>query len=295
MLNFGSLNIDLVYGVDHFVQPGETISSNSLEVFNGGKGFNQSIALSRAGMKVYHAGIIGEDGGELLLALKNEGIDVTNVRINKGKTGHALIQVDKTGQNNIILYGGANQSISKDFVDEVLEQFSKGDIIILQNEINNMDYIINQAYEKGMLIAFNPSPINENISSLPMEKIDWFILNEIEAMAITGEKHKDKLAESILKKFPQGKIALTLGEDGVVYLDENEKHSFGIYDVDVKDTTGAGDTFTGYFMANILEGNPIPTVLEKASKASALAISERGASNAIPTKEQVGSSKLKLK
>lgn len=295
MLNFGSLNIDLVYGVDHFVQPGETISSNSLEVFNGGKGFNQSIALSRAGMKVYHAGMVGEDGEELLLALKNEGIDVSNVRVNKGKTGHALIQVDKTGQNNIILYGGANQCISKDFVDGVLEQFSKGDIIILQNEINNMDYIINQAYEKGMLIAFNPSPINENISLLPMEKINWFILNEIEGMAISGEDNKDKVAESILKKYPEAKVALTLGEEGVIYLDKNQQHSFGIYDVEVKDTTGAGDTFTGYFMANIIEGNPIPLALERASKASALAISERGASNAIPTKDQVESSNLKLK
>lgn len=295
MLNFGSLNIDLVYGVDHFVQPGETISSNSLEVFNGGKGFNQSIALSRAGMKVYHAGRIGRDGGALLLALKDEGIDVRNVMVDEGKTGHALIQVDKTGQNNIILYGGANQSISKAFVDGVLEQFSKGDIIILQNEINNMDYIINQAYEKGMLIAFNPSPVDENISSLAMEKINWFILNEIEGMAITGENHKDKVAESILKKFPEAKIALTLGEDGVVYLDKDQKDSFGIYDVEVKDTTGAGDTFTGYFMANLIGGNPIPLVLERASKASALAISKRGASNSIPTKDQVESSKLKLK
>lgn len=295
VLNFGSLNIDYVYDVDHFVQPGETISSNNLEIFHGGKGFNQSIALSRAGITVFHAGMIGDDGEELLLALKDEGIDVTNVRICESKTGHAVIQIDKTGQNSIILYGGSNQHISKEFIDEVLDSFSKGDIILLQNEINNIDYIINKAYEKEMFIAFNPSPINGKIGLLPMGKVNWFILNEIEGMAITGETDKNKIAESMLQKFPESKIVLTLGEDGVLYLDKNQRHSFGVYNVKVEDTTGAGDTFTGYFMANLIQGNPIPLVLEKASRASALAISKKGASNAIPTKEQVESHKLQLK
>ncbi|MBC8588954.1 ribokinase [Paratissierella segnis] len=295
VLNFGSLNIDHVYNVDHLVQPGETIASDSLEVFLGGKGFNQSIALARAGCKVFHAGMIGKDGEQLIQVLNNEGVDTENIRVSDSKTGQAIIQVDKLGQNSIIIYGGANQDVKKEFIDHVLENFSEGDIILLQNEISNIDYIMEEAKKKDMHIMFNPSPIDENISLLPLKNVTWFILNELEGMSITGEKDNAKVAWSMLKMFPNAKIILTLGNRGALYVDKDESHSFGVYDIEIKDTTGAGDTFAGFFLASVIEGNSIPISLQRASVASALAISEKGASDSIPTKEKVELHNLILK
>ena len=146
VLNFGSLNLDYVYSVDHILLGGETQSSSGMNVFCGGKGLNQSIALAKAGVPVFHAGMIGEEGGSLREALDNSGVNTEFVRQIPGKSGHTIIQVDKNGQNSILLYSGANRMLTKEFVDEVLDHFEKGDILLLQNEINLLDYIIDQAY-----------------------------------------------------------------------------------------------------------------------------------------------------
>ena len=182
VLCFGSLNIDYTYKVDHFVKKGETLSSDALHVFGGGKGLNQSVALAKAGCEVYHAGAIGEDGLFLLDMLKSSGAKTDYVKILKDeKTGHAIIQNDRSGDNCILLYGGANQAMNKSQVDEVLSHFEKGDYIVLQNEINELTYIVEKAHERGMIIILNPSPMNEKILALPLEVVDYFILNEIEA------------------------------------------------------------------------------------------------------------------
>ena len=134
VLNFGSLNIDYVYSVDHFVQKGETISSSMLNVFSGGKGLNQSVALSRAGVEVYHAGMIGMDGLFLVELLEDAGVDTRYVVRSKDvRTGNAIIQNDSQGDNCIILYGGANQAVSKEMIDNVLKEFGSGDWLVLQN------------------------------------------------------------------------------------------------------------------------------------------------------------------
>ena len=139
VLNFGSLNIDYVYDVDDFVKKGETISSKDLNVFCGGKGLNQSVALAKAGAEVYHAGMIGEDGKFLLDLLKEAGVNIDNVVIRDDiRTGNAIIQRNKSGDNCIILFSGANRSITKDYVDRVLSGFEKGDYIVLQNEISEL-------------------------------------------------------------------------------------------------------------------------------------------------------------
>ena len=148
VLNYGSLNVDYVYSVDHIIVGGETQHSSKLEVFSGGKGLNQSIALAKAGVPVYHAGIVGTDGDILLDACKEAGVNTKYIRRLPVKGGHTMIQVDKNAQNCIILYGGTNQMQTKEFVDEVLADFGEGDYLILQNEINMLDYIIDQAYEK---------------------------------------------------------------------------------------------------------------------------------------------------
>ena len=149
VLNFGSLNLDYVYSVPHIVKPGETMTSNKLEVFPGGKGLNQSIALARAGMDVYQAGAIGEDGKDLLQVCKENNVNTDFIRISPLRTGNAIIQVDEEGQNSIILFHVANRDQNKEFIDHVIDNFSAGDVIVLQNEINLIDYIIDRAYSKA--------------------------------------------------------------------------------------------------------------------------------------------------
>lgn len=292
VLNFGSLNYDNVYSVEHIVKPGETISSAKLELFCGGKGLNQSVALARAGAAVYQAGLIGPDGSLLLDACKENGIDCSYIRTVAEKTGHAVIQVSETGQNSIVLFGGANRQNTKEFVDLVMENFGEGDLILLQNEINLVDYIIEQAYRKKMRIALNPSPFDSSLSTCDFSKVSIFLINEIEGAQITGESEPERILNAILSRYPEAKVVLTLGKSGVVYRDKEHKYMHGTYRVNVVDTTAAGDTFTGYFLESYFSGNTVPEALRVASLASSIAVSKKGASASIPYRADVLQSRL---
>ena len=288
VLNFGSMNVDYVYQVDHMVMPGETQSSSGMDIFLGGKGFNQSVALAKAGVPVYHAGLIGDDGLEFLKAAEDYGMHTDFIKKIDGKSGHTIIQVDKNGQNCILLYGGSNRAITKEFVDSVLDHFEAGDILLLQNEISELDYIIDKAYEKGMQIFLNPSPYDGHLDACDMGKISCFLLNEIEGGQISGgETEPDKIIENILGKYENAKIVLTLGGDGSIYADRNECYHQEIFKVDAVDTTAAGDTFTGYFIAGILNGTPIKEILRMSAVAAGIAVSRPGASPSIPFMDEV--------
>lgn len=288
VLNFGSLNVDYVYQVDHMVMPGETQSSFGMEIFLGGKGFNQSVALAKAGVPVYHAGLIGDDGLAFLDAAKAYGMHTDFIKKIEGKSGHTIIQVDKNGQNCILLYGGSNRAITKEFVDSVLENFEAGDIILLQNEISEMPYIIDKAYEKGMQIFLNPSPYDAYLDACDMSKVSCFFMNEIEGGQISGgETEPDKIIEKVLEKYENAKIVLTLGGDGSVYADKNERHQQEIFKVTAVDTTAAGDTFTGYFIAGIIKGMSIKDTLKMSALAASITVSRPGATPSIPYMKEV--------
>lgn len=293
ILSFGSLNIDYVYTVPHFVKKGETLSAKELNVYTGGKGLNQAIALSRAGLNTYMAGAVGTDGQFLLDNLKEAGVHTEHVKIlQEVRTGNAIIQNDTDGDNCILLYGGANQSITKEQIDEVFADFSKEDYVLLQNEINNLTYIVKKAKQVGMKIILNPSPMNEKIMELPLNQIDYFLLNEVEAIQILQmEEPKEidgKYIGSLLhEKFPEAIIVLTLGGDGSICISKDEYVEQSIYKVDTVDTTAAGDTYTGYFIAGILNGKTIKESMDTASKASAIAVSRQGAAPSIPCVEEV--------
>lgn len=287
LLNFGSLNIDYVYAVDHFVRPGETIRADKMERFCGGKGLNQSVALARAGTPVCHAGKIGKDGAELRRVLADAGVDVTHVMENGDVTGHAVIQVDAQGQNCILLYSGANHDISTELIDTTLAEYGSGDILLLQNEINNLSYIMAKAHEKGIRIALNPSPINDDLLACPLESVTWFILNEIEGNALSGETEPEKIADRLLQRYPHCAVVLTLGRRGVLYRDACITETHGIYHIARVDTTGAGDTFTGFFLSGVCRGLPVAETLRQASVAASLAVSRKGASASIPTLPEV--------
>lgn len=289
VLNFGSLNIDYVYDVEHFVQKGETISSTALKVFSGGKGLNQSVAFSKAGADIYHAGMIGTDGNFLKEILKETGVKVDYVKQSETvRTGNAIIQNDRQGDNCIILYGGANQTISKKFVEEVLQGFESGDWLVIQNEINENPYIVECAHKKGMKVVLNPSPMNEKIFDINLKYVDCFILNEGEAKVLAGnDLQGEELLNELKKKFPHTTIVLTLGERGSVYVDENNTVYQKAYKVKTVDTTAAGDTFTGYFVSGRLQGMPVKQSLELAAKASAITVTGKGAAPSIPWMEDV--------
>jgi ribokinase len=186
ILVFGSLNIDLVFSVDHIVCPGETISSGSLEKSAGGKGANQAAALAKAGTEVYMAGKIGRDGEFLLELLQSYGVHTDYVAMYEGATGQALIQLDRRGQNSIVLYDGGNGAIEAAEIGRVLADFGAGDIILLQNEIPHTGEIIRAARSRGMKICLNPSPYDEKIDALPLNEINLFFVNEIEGAALAG-------------------------------------------------------------------------------------------------------------
>ncbi len=289
ILNFGSLNFDHVYQVDKMVQEGETVSADRYCRHFGGKGLNQSIAIARAGAQVYQAGAIGQDGRDLVDYLKSCGVDTGYISILEEASGHALIQVDNQGQNGIIVFSGANGLISEDMIDRVLEHFSPGDYITLQNETSNIPVLLRKAYEKEMVIFFNPSPIPEDLKQIPFELVDYLFINKSEGATLSGEKDLDKILAVLMNKYPNCSIILTLGSRGVCYVDKENIYTHGIYDMPVVDTTGAGDTFCGFFIACMSRGVPIPKALETASKASSICISREGAAPSIPTIQEVES------
>lgn len=285
--NLGSLNIDYVYRVENFVRPGETVSSTDYNIFPGGKGLNQSVALSRAGANVIHGGIIGNNSEILTDTLKNAGVDISRLKTVDGASGHAIIQVDKKGQNCILLYGGANQMFDESYIDNVLSDARKGDIVLLQNEINALDVIFEKAHSLGLQIAFNPSPFKENINTLPLNYVKWWFCNEIEGQELTGETDPKNIAESMLKKFPDSNLVLTLGKKGALFKSKNKEFLQPIFDIPVVDTTAAGDTFTGFLLAAIMSGKSEEEALLHATKASTLTVSRKGASVSIPTIDEV--------
>ena len=193
VLCFGSLNIDYTYRVPHFVQKGETLAAEEMNVFCGGKGFNQAVAFARAGAETYHAGAIGKDGLFLLDSLKNAGVHTELVAVLEDqKTGCAIIQNDHSGDNCIMLYGGTNRTITREMADRVLEKFGQDDVLVLQNEINEIPYIMEKAHERGMKIVLNPSPMDGAIAAFPLETVDYFFLNQVEACQLLGSENREE-------------------------------------------------------------------------------------------------------
>ena len=282
ILNFGSLNIDYVYAVDHFVSAGETIGSYGMDRNVGGKGLNQSVAFAKAGATVYHAGCVGSEGGFLTDYLGKVGVNTDLVKVVDIPTGNAVIQVDKTGQNCILLFGGANRAVTDAMVDEVLSTLEKGDMVILQNEISQVDYILKKAHELGIVTVLNPSPITDELLNYPLTLVDWFILNEIEGRALTGESLPDAIMDAMRVKFPQARVVLTLGKDGAMYFDADTSASVPAGKGKPVDTTAAGDTFTGYFFTAVSQGKTPEEALVFATRAADITVTRKGAAESIP-------------
>lgn len=287
ILNFGSCNIDYVYSLDHIVLNGETQSAQGMQTFAGGKGLNQSLSLARAGANVYHAGCIGQDGGMLRDILDESGVDTSYLHCVDCKNGHAIIQVSDKGDNCIIICAGSNACIDESLVDSVLSDFGEGDIVVLQNEISCVPYIIEKAYEKGMCVVFNPSPIDATVLSIDLGKLSYVLLNETEARQISGADSAEQALELLCGRYPKLKIVLTLGARGCIFAFGDKRVRQAAFEAQVVDTTAAGDTFTGYFVTQISRGESCERAIRVASAASAIAISRKGAAPSVPYADEV--------
>lgn len=285
VLNFGSLNYDYVYEMEHFVKPKETISSLGYGRNFGGKGLNQSIALAKAGMEIYHAGRVGADGQDFIDYLNKYGVKTNFLTKDDNEaTGHAIIQVCE-GQNCIILHGGANQKVSHEQVDSVLKHFKEGDVLLLQNEISSIDYIIDKAHEKKMKIVMNTAPMDDKIFTYPLDKIDIFIVNEVEAQGLVQSPSDeiDKIIKLIQIEYSDKKVVLTVGEKGSYFINNELVIHENALKVDAVDTTAAGDTFTGFFLASYLIDENPSKALKIATKASSITVQGKGAAQSIPS------------
>lgn len=295
ILSFGSLNIDYNYKLDHIVAPGETISSHDLIVTCGGKGLNQSIALRKAGAQVLHAGIIGYDGDMLKKTLEDAGVDTTLLKIDPdSKSGHTIIQIEeKTAQNCIIVCPGTNGMVEKDFIDEVVSHFEPGDYAVFQNEITNVDYAMKSCREKGLRVVFNPSPMTRELAASDIyQYVDDLFINEVEGEQMTGTDDPEAILQSLKESWPQCRVILTLGSKGAVILTEDGPYYQKAYPCEAVDTTGAGDTFSGYFTALSAAGKTPAEALELSCKASSLAVRKMGAAASIPLLEEVLAAKF---
>ena len=279
IFNLGSINQDFVYRVPHFVRPGETLASRSLLRTPGGKGFNQSLALARAGGRVSHLGRYGPEAADLREMLVAEKIDVGHLLPTEIPAGHAIIQVDDHGQNAILLFAGANHALESDDLPGLLADAQPGDWFLTQNETSCVGEVLVLAKERGLVVCFNPAPITTAIESYRLEGIDWLIFNETEGAALAGSTVSQQILQRLRLRCPQAHLVLTLGAEGALCsIPDGSVIEVSAPRVEAVDTTGAGDVFIGYLLAEIMRGTAVEASLHLACRAAALSVTREGAS-----------------
>ena len=287
VVNFGSLNIDHVYAVDHFCRAGETIHTKSYTQNAGGKGLNQSIAVARSGQKLYHAGLLGAEGAQLADLLASCGVDLCYLKRTQLPQGHAIIQVEPNGQNCIFTYGGSNMAVSPEDIDEVFSHFDAGDYLLMQNEMSNLTYMLRAAVQRGLRVVLNVSPISEEILHVDLSGVDWLVVNEIECARMAGCEDPQAGYETLKQRYPSLGILLPLGAEGSVSWKDGVEVRQCAYPVKAVDTTGAGDTYMGYFVGCLAQGMDRQAAMQYASMASAISVTRPGAAVSIPLMDEV--------
>ncbi|MGB1311830.1 MAG: PfkB family carbohydrate kinase, partial [Leucothrix sp.] len=187
VFNYGSINVDHIYRINQFIRPGETLPSNDYRMMLGGKGANQSIALVKAGTPVQHIGRISDSDEWICKKFQEHGIGAYCLQLVDEHTGHAIIQVSEAGENAILLHGGANQSHSLNNLAEYLSNAEQGDWLLLQNECNLTAEALELAQKQGMTVAFNPAPMTADVKDMPLECVDYLIVNALEAQDLAND------------------------------------------------------------------------------------------------------------
>lgn len=283
IVNFGSINIDHVYRVPHFVQPGETISSIDLSTGLGGKGANQSVAIAKAGVAVSHIGRVSDRDQWAIDLMASQGVNIEQIEAVSEPSGHAIIQVDDKGENAIVLHGGANQTFARAKLEKALSENKSAEFLLMQNECNLLEEAFEIARALKLKIALNPAPMTDSIKQLPLELLDTLIVNQVEAEALADESDLDAIVSNLIAMLPDTRIVLTLGSKGALMVSNGAVIEVAATPVDVVDTTGAGDTFVGYFLAGLVETLEDQQALRRACRAAALTVTKAGAISSIPS------------
>lgn len=287
VVNFGSLNLDHVYAVDHFCRAGETIHTAGYTQNAGGKGLNQSIAVARSGQTLCHAGMLGAGGEPLAQLLEGCGVDLRYLGRTETPQGHAIIQVQPDGQNCIFLYGGSNQAVTPEDIDAVLSHFAPGDYLLMQNELSNFTYLLRAAVGRGLRVVLNASPISGEVLAADLTGVDWLVVNEIECAAIAGCSTPEEGYAALRARYPGLGILLTLGSEGSASWKDGAEIRQCAYPVQAVDTTGAGDTFMGYFVGCLAQGMARKDAMQYAAMAASIAVTRPGAAPSIPMMAEV--------
>jgi ribokinase len=288
LVNLGSLCIDNVYGVNAIARPGETLTAQSYRRFMGGKGLNQSLAAAAAGVATMHVGCVGTDGDELVATLARAGVDTHAIRRHESlPSGHAVIQVDTTGANAIVIVGGANRGLQPADFEVALSAVDANGWLLLQNEINDLDHVLAAARTRNVRVAFNVAPADTRVSGYDLGGVDLLIVNEIEAAALSGAARPEDALDTLTRRQPKQHVVVTCGEHGLHYGLGAQRLSMPAFRVAAVDATAAGDAFIGYLMAGLIEGRPVAAALTAGSAAGALAVTRAGAADSIPTAAEV--------
>lgn len=274
--NLGSINADFVYSVPRIPGPGETLSSTERQMFLGGKGANMSVAIARAGGRVNHVGAVGADGAWAVERLLEYGVDTRHITTVDTETAQAIIMVDPQGENAIILHPGANGVIPQTALQSAMTEAQTGDWLVMQNETNLQRTAAALGRKMGLRVAYAAAPFDADRVQAVLPHLDFLILNAVEAdqlRAATG------LGPDAL---PVRDVIVTLGADGATWFGADGAVDVAALPVTPVDTTGAGDTFTGYVLAGLDQGQPMLQAMKQATKAAALMVTRRGTADVIP-------------
>ncbi|SNR36842.1 ribokinase [Puniceibacterium sediminis] len=276
--NLGSINADLVYRVPHLPTAGETLASTSLSRGLGGKGANMSVAASRAAARVVHIGAVGEDGAWAVGRMLEYGVDTRSIAVVDQQTGHAIIAVDDAGENLILLFPGANHAISETQIAQALKDAGPDDIFLFQNETNAGAYAAGIASRQGLRVAYAAAPFDAAAVAAVLPLLDILVLNAVEAAQL------EEATGQTMANLPVRDVVVTLGADGCRWYntDAGEAQHFPAIPVTPVDTTGAGDTFTGYLMAGLDRGMPMAQAITLAQRAAAIMVTRIGTADVIP-------------
>lgn len=283
IFNLGSVNIDHFYKLAHFPEPGETLSALDHTLGLGGKGMNQSVAAAKAGAEVFHIGAIGKSDGWVRERIEGYGVNCKYLREADEATGHAVIYVDATGENTIVLAPGANVQQDSEFVVNAIDQAKSTDTLLLQNETNLQPPAATFALVKGMRVIYSAAPFSIEAVKDIIPDLSMLVMNSVEASQLSSEMGVS------LEQIPVPQIMVTLGSKGAMWRSNETGEVIEVTSPKVTpvDTTAAGDTYIGYVAAGLDLGMPIKAAMEWATQAAALKVTRAGTADAIPSADEV--------
>jgi len=286
--NLGSINADMVYAVPHLPGPGETLAATGLQRFLGGKGANMSVAAARAAAHVRHVGAVGADGAWAVERLMEYGVDTRHIRQVAHPTGHAIVTVDPGGENQIVIFPGANRAIPEAAVQAALSEAAAGDSLLIQNETNAQCLAARIGRDLGLRVCYAAAPFDAEAVRAVLPYLDFLVLNAVEAEQLEQATGMGPGA------LPVRDVIVTLGAGGARHFDTDKGKSrdFPAVPVTPVDTTGAGDTFTGYVLAGLDRGLPMAQAIAQAMRAAAIMVTRHGTADVIPDLKDVQAARL---